>query len=192
MEFILASHNKNKIEEIRSIMPPELIIHNLFELGYKEEIIEDGDTLEENAAIKARTIAQKFSKPCIADDTGLEVEALDGRPGVYSARYAGIPPDASRNITKLLDEMNGMENRKARFRTLICLNDGRGEHFFEGIVNGTIAHEPKGRKGFGYDPVFIPAGYQNSFAQLDTDEKNRISHRARALSRLKEYLEQNG
>ncbi len=189
MEFILASHNKNKIEEIRSIMPPEVIIHNLFELGYQEEIIEDGDTLEENAAIKARTIAEKFSKPCIADDTGLEVEALDGRPGVYSARFAGIPADATRNITKLLREMNGIENRKARFRTLICLHNGHAELFFEGIVNGTIADEPKGGKGFGYDPVFIPDGYQRSFAELEPHEKNRISHRARALNELKEYLE---
>lgn len=189
--LLFASHNKHKIQEIRAILGPDFSVSGLYELGYDTEIPEPHQTLKENALAKARFVAKAHKMDCFADDTGLEVEFLDGLPGVLSARYAGPAKNNRANIRKLLQELSGAYNRKARFRTVIALIKDGKEYFFEGIVNGVITKEPRGIQGFGYDPVFIPYGYNKTFAEMDAEEKNRISHRWMAIDRLAEFLKQS-
>ena len=188
MELIFATHNQNKVEEITAILPPVIEIKSLRDINFKNEISETSDTLQGNALIKARTIFNKFKRNCFADDTGLEVEVLNGDPGVLSARYAGNQNIAIDNIKKLLRKLKNHDNRKAQFRTVIALIYDRNEYFFEGIIKGKIIGEAKGNNGFGYDPIFQPENYFLSFAQLDKEEKNKISHRAIAFRKLINFL----
>jgi XTP/dITP diphosphohydrolase len=188
-ELIFATNNNHKLTEIQELIGNDFIIRSLHEIGCTEDIAETAQTLEGNALLKAEYIYNKYGKNCFADDTGLEVEALDGRPGVYSARYAGNGHDFEANIDKLLSELDGIKNRKARFRTVIALIFEESVHYFEGIVNGVIIAERRGSKGFGYDPVFMPEGYENTFAEMSLTEKNKISHRAAAVQKLAIYLD---
>ena len=188
MELIFATHNQNKVEEITAILPPVIEIKSLRDINFKNEISETSDTLQGNALIKARTIFNQFKRNCFADDTGLEVEVLNGNPGVLSARYAGNQNIAIENIKKLLRKLKNHDNRKAQFRTVIALIYDRNEYFFEGIIKGKIIGEAKGNNGFGYDPIFQPENYFLSFAQLDKEEKNKISHRAKAFRKLINFL----
>lgn len=188
-KFVFATNNAHKLEEIRAILGDKIEILSLNDINCHADIPETADTLQGNAALKAQYIYENYGLDCFADDTGLEVEALNGAPGIYSARYAGGEGhDSEANMKKLLSEMQDKENRKARFRTVICLIEGGKEHFFEGIVNGSIIRERKGGTGFGYDPVFMPEGYSETFAEMGNDEKNKISHRARAVQKLCEYI----
>lgn len=189
MNIIFATNNLHKIEEVQNLLGESYTIVSPKQLGFEGDIPEDAETLEGNALQKARFIYQKFNTPCFADDTGLEVEALNGAPGVYSARYAGESKSAEDNMVKLLNELNGKNNRKARFRTVVAYIDERGnEHLFEGVVNGDILTAKQGEKGFGYDPVFQPEGFNVSFAQMNLDDKNRISHRSRAVTKFINFL----
>lgn len=195
MKIVFATNNKHKLSEIRNILGSDFEVVSLQEIGCDTDIPETGNTLEENAMQKARYIYDNYNLSVFADDTGLEVDALGGEPGIYSARYAGGEGhDNEANMTKLLDKLGENDNRKARFRTAIALilkeDDGSGvtEKLFEGIVNGEIIRERRGGEGFGYDPIFQPEGYDRTFAELGTDIKNKISHRARAVARLVEYL----
>lgn len=187
-DLIFATNNKHKINEIQSLVGDSFVIKSLQQIGCFDDIPETADTLEGNALLKAGYIFNRFQKNCFADDTGLEVEALDGRPGVYSARYAGNGHDFEANIDKLLMELSGIENRKARFRTIITLILDGETTYFEGIVNGKIISERRGAEGFGYDPVFVPDGYDETFAEMPLSEKNKISHRALAVKKLIKYL----
>ncbi len=188
--LIFASHNKNKAIEIRALLPKGLELKTLNDINLEEEIPETGTTLEENALLKAQFIYRNFGEACFADDTGLEVKALDGQPGVFSARYAGLQKSSEDNMTKLLNELKSKENRKARFRTVIAYINKKGEEFlFDGTVEGIIAKEKMGEKGFGYDPIFIPEDGHLSFAQMTADQKNEISHRARSLRRFLDFLD---
>ncbi len=188
-KLVFATNNAHKLEEIRAILGNKIEILSLNDIDCHADIPETADTLEGNAALKAQYIYNNYGLDCFADDTGLEVEALNGAPGIYSARYAGGDGhDSEANMNKLLSEMKGKENRKARFRTAICLIEGGAEHLFEGIVNGEIINERRGGAGFGYDPVFMPEGYSETFAEMGNAEKNKISHRARAVEKLCEYL----
>ncbi len=188
-KLVFATNNAHKLEEIRAILGDKVEILSLNDIDCHADIPETADTLQGNAALKAQYIYDNYGLDCFADDTGLEVEALNGAPGIYSARYAGGEGhDSEANMKKLLSEMQDKDNRKARFRTVICLIEGGKEHFFEGIVNGSIIRERKGGAGFGYDPVFMPDGYSETFAEMGNDEKNKISHRARAVQKLCEYL----
>ncbi len=189
--LILATQNAHKIEEIKKILPENIQLSSLKELGFVGELKETGKTLDANARQKMKQIAVPYAVDALADDTGLEVEALNGAPGVYSARYSGVNATYETNVDKLLQEMQGVENRKAQFRTVIALSFGADEKYFEGIIKGEIATERKGTNGFGYDSVFIPEGETRTFAQMTDDEKNAISHRARALKELKKYFEKN-
>ena len=187
--ILLASANPHKIEELRQILEPlgiELKSTHDFPCGV--EVVEDQPDLEGNALKKARYWNQLTGLPALADDTGLEVDALKGAPGVYSARYAGEHVTYAQNVEKLLRELDEENNRKARFRTVIAFVDGENEQLFEGSCEGTIIHVPKGEKGFGYDPVFVPSGYKKTFAELCSEEKNSISHRGRALNNFLELL----
>lgn len=194
--IVFATNNQHKLQEIREILSPEFEIVSLKEIGCHEDIPETGNTLEENALQKARYISERYHISCFADDTGLEVKALGGAPGVHSARYAeGTDHDSEANMTKLLRELEGKENRQARFRTVIALielgeDETENVHLFEGIVEGHISTERQGNEGFGYDPIFVPEGYEKSFAALGETIKNHISHRARAVKKLAEYLKQ--
>lgn len=192
MELIFATNNRHKIREINSLLEPGTKLAGLADVNITEEIPEDGETLEENALFKARFVHQRTGMNVFADDTGLEVEALNGAPGVHSARFAGEDKDSSANITKLLGLLEGKDNRKARFRTVIALIYNDGEHLFEGIVKGRIIKERKGTEGFGYDPVFEAEGYAQTFAEMPLPEKNKISHRARAFESLRKFLSENG
>lgn len=188
-KLVFATNNAHKLEEIRAILGDKVEILSLNDIDCHADIPETADTLQGNAALKAQYIYENYGLDCFADDTGLEVEALNGAPGIYSARYAGGEGhDSEANMKKLLSEMQDKDNRRARFRTVICLIEDGKEHFFEGIVNGSIIRERKGGAGFGYDPVFIPDGYSETFAEMGNDEKNKISHRARAVQKLCEYL----
>ena len=188
-KLVFATNNAHKLEEIRAILGDKVEILSLNDINCHTDIPETAETLQGNAALKAQYIYDNYGLDCFADDTGLEVEALNGAPGIYSARYAGGEGhDSEANMKKLLSEMQDKENRKARFRTVICLIESGEEHFFEGIVNGSIIRERKGGAGFGYDPVFMPDGYSETFAEMGNDEKNKISHRARAVQKLCEYL----
>lgn len=188
MKLVFASNNRNKILEIRHQLPPEIELLSLEDIGCLEDIPETAGTIEGNAILKADYVTQKYGYNCFADDTGLEVEALNGAPGVYSARYAGEQKNADDNINKLLQELTGKDNRKARFKTVIALNINGSQHLFTGIVNGEITQERAGDKGFGYDPVFKPEGLPVTFAQLSLDEKARLSHRGRAVQQLIDFL----
>lgn len=188
MELIFASHNENKVEEIKTILPSNFKLKSLTDLDFKTEIEENGTTLEENALIKAQTIFNTFNKNCFADDSGLEVFALNGQPGVISARYAGNHKNTQDNMDKLLKELNGKNDRRAQFRTVIALIVNGKKHLFEGIIKGKISEIALGKNGFGYDPIFIPENHDFSFAQLTPSEKNIISHRARAFEKLVEFL----
>ena len=187
-DLIFATNNQHKISEIQSLIGDNFILKSLQQIGCTEDIPETEPTLEGNALLKAQYIFNKFGKNCFADDTGLEIEALDGRPGVFSARYATNGHDFDANIDKVLEELAGVENRKARFRTVIALILEGSVHYYEGIVKGEIITERKGIKGFGYDPVFLPDGYDQTFAEMPLSEKNKISHRARAVSQLVDFL----
>lgn len=188
--LIFASHNKNKALEIRALLPRNLKLETLNDINLKEEIPETGSTLEKNALLKAQYIFKNFGEACFADDTGLEVEILNGAPGVYSARYAGLQKSSLDNMAKLLLDLKGESNRKAQFRTVIAYIDAKGQEFlFDGIVKGTIANTKMGEKGFGYDPIFIPENRELSFAQMTADQKNEISHRARSLRRFLDFLD---
>ena len=193
MHIVFASANKHKIQEISALIPSTYKLLSLEDIGITEDIPETGLTIKDNSEIKARYVAEVLIKKklpwaVIADDSGLEVEALNGEPGVYSARYAGIQKNDTANNKKLLDELAKYTNRKAIFVTTITLILNNQIFFFNGAINGTIAMEPKGIKGFGYDPLFIPQGYQSTFAELKKDVKNKISHRVIALKKVIQYL----
>lgn len=193
MKIVFATNNSHKLEEIRQILGAGIEVLSLADIGCHDDIPETAPTLEGNAVMKARYVYDRYGTPCFADDTGLEVDALDGAPGVYSARYAGGKGhDSEANMSKLLHEMEGIQDRRARFRTVIALIERKDGlpvlHTFEGRIEGTISQERKGSSGFGYDPIFVPEGYERSFAELGSDIKNSISHRARAVARLAEYL----
>lgn len=192
MKIIFATNNKHKLKEISQIAGSRFELISLEDIGLTGDIPEESDTLEGNALFKARYIFDKTGIPTFADDTGLEVEALDGRPGVFSARYAGPGKNDLENIQKILKELKNKTNRKARFRTVIAFipPDGR-EILFEGTVNGKIGTEPRGSHGFGYDPVFLPEGYDLTFAEMDAELKNSISHRSRAFAKFATYLNNN-
>ena len=186
--LVFATANQNKVKEIQALIPDSIKLLGLEDIQCKEEIPETQPTIEGNAAQKAFYIYEKYHHNCFADDTGLEVDALDNRPGVMSARYAGETKDANANMDKLLEELKNETNRTARFKTIISLVIDGEETLFEGIVEGTILKEKRGHKGFGYDPVFLPNGSNRSFAEMDMAEKNEISHRALAVKKLIEYL----
>lgn len=188
MRLIFASNNEHKVREINSILGDKIKLVSLKDLGLIDEIPEEEPDLEGNAIAKARYVHKITGENVFADDTGLEVDYLNGQPGVHSARFAGESKDPSANITKLLGLMGDTKNRKARFRTVIALILENREYLFEGTVNGSIIKERTGTEGFGYDPVFIPDGKELTFAQMDLKEKNTISHRSRAFEKLKEFL----
>ena len=188
MELIFASNNKHKLDEIRASVKSNHTIISLSEIGCTDEIPEDYPDLVGNALQKARYIFYKYQKNCFADDTGLEIEGLDGRPGVYSARYAGEHCSFEDNMNKVLHEMQDISNRKACFKTVIALILDNKEYIFEGKVDGIILKERQGEEGFGYDPIFLPDGFSKSFAQMSLEEKNIISHRGRALAKLIDFL----
>ncbi len=188
MQLVFASNNKNKIKEIQQILPESITILSLEDIGCNEEIPETSNTIEGNAILKANYVTQKYGYDCFADDTGLEVEALNGEPGVYSARYAGEQCDSDDNMNKLLHALNGKTNRKAHFKTVIALNSNGKQHLFTGIAHGKITLEKSGNHGFGYDPIFQPEGYQETFAEIDSALKNTISHRAIATRQLIAFL----
>lgn len=188
MKIVFATNNTHKLEEIRRMLQGSHQIVSLAEIGCHEDIPEEQDTLEGNALQKARYIKQHYGYDCFADDTGLEIDALGGRPGVYSARYAGEAKDSEANMRKVLAEMQGHSDRRARFRTVIALILGNEGHLFEGKVEGEILTARQGSAGFGYDPVFRPDGYDRSFAEMDPDTKNSISHRGEATRKLAAFL----
>lgn len=187
-QLVAATNNQHKLSEIRPLLEPDFRILSLEEIGCQEELPETRDTLEGNSLQKAQFVYDRFRLPCIADDTGLEVEALNGEPGVYSARYAGEQRNSEDNIALLLSRLAHQQNRRARFRTIITLIGSAGVKIFEGTVTGIILAERRGASGFGYDPVFQPDGYPQTLAEMTLDEKNMISHRARAIKKLVDYL----
>lgn len=187
-DLVFATNNQHKLEEIRAVVGDHFNILSLADIGCQEDIPETADTLEGNASMKSQYVMERYGRNCFADDTGLEIGALSGRPGVYSARYAGPGHDHQKNMDKVLAEMAGITNRKARFRTVISLIiDGR-EYQFEGIVDGIIREAKSGSKGFGYDPIFQPEGYDVTFAEMELKDKNKVSHRARATAKLIAFL----
>ena len=190
-ELVFATNNAHKLSEVQHLLGDRFRLLSLKDIHFEDEIPEDYDTLEQNALQKARYIFDKSHLNCFADDTGLEVDALNGRPGVFSARYAGEGKNPKDNIKKLFQELNGVKNRKARFRTVVALIIDNQEYLFEGIVNGQIIESERGVDGFGYDPVFLPDGYSLTFAEMMLDQKNLISHRARAVGKLIEFLKKD-
>lgn len=188
-QLVFATNNNHKLEEVREVVKDKFEILSLKDIGCLEDIAETGSTLDENASIKTHYIKEKYGYDCFGDDTGLEVEALNGAPGIYSARYAGDGHDAKANMEKLLKVLDGVSNRKAQFRTVISLILDGQEHLFEGKIEGIIISEEKGDAGFGYDPIFQPNGYSQTFAELGMDIKNNISHRALAVKKLCEFLD---
>jgi XTP/dITP diphosphohydrolase len=188
MKLVFATNNPHKIKEIQPLLGDQITLLSLKDLGHSGDLPEERDTLEGNANQKAKYVYDHYGLNCFADDTGLEVEALNGLPGVYSARYAGGHKNSQDNIEKLLRELNGKNNRKARFRTVISLIIDGSEKRFDGVVNGNIIDHKRGDEGFGYDPVFQPEGYEITFAEMPLDEKNTISHRSRAINKLANYL----
>lgn len=187
-KLVVATNNAHKLEEIAAILGDEMELLSLKDINCHADIPETADTLEGNARQKAMYIYENYGMDCFADDTGLEVDALNGAPGVFSARYAGDGHDSEANMQKLLKELKGNENRKAQFRTAICLIIEGKEYLFEGIVKGKIIEEKRGGAGFGYDPIFVPEGHDQTFAELGNDIKNTISHRARAVEKLCKFL----
>ncbi len=190
-KLVFATHNAHKVDEVRAILPASVELVGPAALGCHDEIPETGKTLRDNALQKVQYIHDRFGVDCFADDTGLEVEALDGAPGVYSARYAGEPADFAKNRAKLLAALTGISNRRAQFRTVVSLILNDKTYFFEGIVTGRIIAEERGVGGFGYDSVFVPDGYDKTFAELPAAVKNSISHRARAMEQLNNFLAQH-
>lgn len=190
-KLVFATNNFNKIKEIKALVPDHIELLSLNDIGCIEDIPETSATIEGNALQKAQYVKEKYGYDCFADDTGLEVESLNGAPGVYSARYAGEEKDNQANINKLLKELSGKTNRKARFKTVIALVLNNKEYTFEGICNGNIISEKRGEEGFGYDPVFQPEGYSTTFAEMSLREKSEISHRGRATRKLVEFLNKN-
>ncbi|RRA96485.1 non-canonical purine NTP diphosphatase [Paenimyroides viscosum] len=188
MKIIFASNNKNKVQEIQNQVPKSIQIVTLDEIGCTEDIEETGTTIEENAIIKANYITEKYGLPCFADDTGLEIDALNGEPGVYSARYAGEDKNADKNMNLVLEKLNNSTNRKAQFKTVIALNINNEQHLFTGIVDGDIRSKKTGTNGFGYDPIFEPESLGRTFAEMSIDEKNKLSHRGRAVEKLVAFL----
>lgn len=196
MTIVFASANKHKIQEIKALMSNSLNVIGLEQIGLNHEIPETADTIKGNSLLKAKYVVEflrqrNLNHPVFADDSGLEVESLNGAPGVYSARYAGEPKNDNNNNLKLLNELSQSTNRKAAFVTVITLLNETGTHVFEGKITGTIAFEPRGNNGFGYDPVFIPQGYRSTFAELPIETKNAISHRAEAIKLLLNFLEKS-
>lgn len=191
MKIVFATNNANKIHEIQNMLPESIEIIGLESIGCYEEIPETADTIEGNAIMKANYITEKYGYDCFADDTGLEVEALSGEPGVYSARYAGEQKSPEDNMDKLLVNLENSANRNAQFKTVITLNLKGKQYLFTGIAKGEITLEKKGNQGFGYDPIFRPEGYQETFAQLSLETKNTISHRGKATKELIAFLDQN-
>lgn len=188
IDLIVATHNKNKTHEFAHMSEGIFKIHDLHDIQLTVEIPETGTTLEENALLKARFVHSHYGYNCLSDDTGLEIDCLGGAPGVMSARFAGEEKNSTNNIRKVLDLMQNETNRKARFRTVIALIINNKEYFFEGVVEGEILCSPAGEEGFGYDPIFKPDGYNQSFAQMDLDDKNKISHRARAFQKFVDFI----
>ena len=188
MKLVFATHNQNKFKEVEVLLPPQIQMVSLTDIGCHDEIPETAETLKGNAQLKADFVTENYGLPCFADDTGLLVDALDGAPGVYSARYAGAQKNAEDNINKLLKELESKDSRTARFETSIALNLGEKRLFFTGEVFGEITHTRKGSKGFGYDPVFKPTGHDQTFAELPLEIKNSISHRGRAIQKLLSHL----
>jgi XTP/dITP diphosphohydrolase len=189
MQLVFATHNLHKLEEVKTLLNSNITVLSLKDINYTDEIEENETTLEGNALIKAKTIFKSLQENCFADDSGLLVDALNGEPGVYSARYAGSQKNDNDNMNKLLDKLKDIENRKAQFKTVLALILNEKEYLFEGIVHGVIAHEKKGTQGFGYDPIFIPDGYSKTFAELTSSEKSTISHRSIALKKLITFLQ---
>lgn len=189
MKLVFASNNKNKIQEIQALVPNIIQIVSLEEIGCIEDIPETADTIEGNAILKANYVTEKYGFDCFADDTGLEVDALNGAPGVYSARYAGEQKDANDNMDKLLSELKDESNRKANFKTVIALNLNGKQNLFTGIINGKIIEEKIGTNGFGYDPIFVADGFEKTFAELSIEEKSTISHRGIAVKELILFLQ---
>lgn len=188
MKLVFASNNKNKIKEIQLLVPSSIQIVSLEDIGCTEDIPETANTIEGNAILKANYVTQNYGLNCFADDSGLEVDALNGQPGVYSARYAGEPKNDDNNMNKLLLNLKDINNRKANFKTVICLNINGEQHLFTGIINGKIIEEKIGNNGFGYDPIFVADGYTKTFAELSIEEKSTISHRGIAVKKLVEFI----
>ena len=188
MKLVFASNNLNKIEEIQNLLPASIKILSLKDIGCFEEIPETADTIEENAILKANYVTEKYGYDCFADDSGLEIDYLNGAPGVYSARFAGKQKNDQDNIEKVLNELSGVLNRKANFKTVIALNLNNEQHLFTGIIDGTIISSQKGTKGFGYDPIFQPNNYSITFAEMEQNEKSKISHRGKAVAQLLRFL----
>ncbi len=191
MKLVFATNNMHKLDEINNLLGDTFNLLNLQDIDCLEDIPETEDTIEKNAAQKSFYVYNNYHYNCFADDTGLEIEALNGEPGVYSARYAGEEKDAQKNMELVLQKLKGIVNRKARFKTVISLVINGEEFQFEGIVNGVITESPKGTLGFGYDPIFQPEGYNKTFAELKQEEKNKISHRGRAVDKLVHFLTNN-
>lgn len=187
MKLVFASNNHNKIKEIQLLVPNSIEILSLKDIGCTEDIPETADTIEGNAILKANYVTEKYGFNCFADDSGLEIEALNGEPGVYSARYAGEPKDDSKNIDKVLENLKDKTNKKANFKTVICLNIDGKQYLFTGIVNGKIIENRVGDNGFGYDPIFVADGYSKTFAELSMEEKAAISHRGKAVKQLVDF-----
>jgi len=187
-KLVFATNNLHKLQEVRAILDGKVNIRSLSEIGCFDEIPETADTLEGNALMKAKYVYDRFQLDCFADDTGLEIEALGGEPGVFSARYAGLEQDSYKNRMKVLRLMKQQTNRKARFRTVIALILQGEEYFFEGKISGVIANEPRGEGGFGYDSIFVPDGYEKTFAELSAEQKNQISHRAIAVKKFADFI----
>lgn len=190
MKLVFATNNRHKLQEVKAIVGDRVEILSLSDIGCNDDIPETADTLQGNALIKARYISEKYGVNCFADDTGLEVDALDGAPGVYSARYAGEECNSEANMQKLLQNLTGKSERSAQFRTVIALIINGDEKLFNGVVKGRISTEKLGDSGFGYDPIFIPEGFSESFAQMSAEQKNSISHRFRATEKLSNYLKE--
>ncbi len=187
-EILVATHNAHKKEEIQQILEEKFLVTSLTDYEIHDEIVEDGESFHENALIKAQYCFNKTGKPSLGDDSGLVVEALDGRPGIYSARYAGNH-DFAKNMSKVLDELEGNENRKAYFVTVMSLVDETGVNYFEGRVYGNLTKEVRGEKGFGYDPIFIPENHEITFAEMKAEDKNKISHRKKAIEQFLKFME---
>jgi len=190
-KLVFATNNAHKLTEVRAILEPDFTIISLSDLNCTDDIPETADTLQGNAILKATYIHEKFGLDCFADDTGLEIDALGGEPGVYSARYAGEENNSKNNMNKVLTLLGNNSNRKASFRTVIALILNGNTFLFDGRIDGDISLSPSGESGFGYDPIFVPEGYDKSFAQLSADEKNKISHRALAVNKLIDFLQHN-
>lgn len=188
-KIVFATNNSHKLAEVKAVLKDFAEVISLADIGCADDIPETGTTLEENAILKAQYIFERYAMDCFADDTGLEVDALDGAPGVYSARYAGAEQNAAANMKKLLEKLTNVKNRQARFKTVIALIQNGQIYCFEGKIEGYIIDKPRGEAGFGYDPIFVPEGYNQTFAEMGADEKNRISHRAKAVKKLTEFFQ---